>query len=279
MIKLQQNFKTMTQSLHAHSTFDDGTATPEEMVRAAVAAGLERFGVSLHSPIPDEVWTCRPERVEAFKSEMQRLKAAYADQINVHCGVEYDLLSDPMYLQGFDYVIASVHGLDVNGVLWSVDDTRARSKRMIGLAFDGDADACAEFYFQKVQTIAQIPAADIVGHFDLLTKFDEPEPLFNVTSPRYRNAALTAMEALVRAGKIFELNTGAVSRGYRTEFYPSNALLRELHDLGGKLTITADSHAANTVTFGYEEAEQAAKAAGFTELWQFDGEKFVPTEL
>ena len=274
-----KSYKTMTQSLHTHSLFDDGKAAPEEMVRAAAAAGLKIFGSSLHSPIPDEVWTCRPERVEAFKQEMQRLKKAYAEQLEVYCGVEYDLLSDKAYLEGFDYVIASVHGIVANGATWSMDDTRERSRRMIVLAFDGDADACAETYFQRVQTISEIPEADIVGHFDLLTKFDEPEPLFNVSSKRYRDAALTAMEALVRAGKIFELNTGAVSRGYRTEFYPSNRLLRELHDLGGKLTITSDSHAADTVDFGYAEAEQAARDAGFREIWQFDGKKFVPTEL
>ena len=272
-------FKTMTQSLHTHSLFDDGKAAPEEMVRAAAAAGLKAFGSSLHSPIPDEGWTCRPERVDEFKSEMRRLKNAYAEQLDVYCGVEYDLLSDRAYLQGFDYVIASVHGIPVNGAIWSMDDTRARSRRMIVLAFDGDADACAETYFRRVQTIAEIPEADVVGHFDLLTKFDEPEPLFDAGSPRYRHAALTAMEALVRAGKIFELNTGAVSRGYRTEFYPSNQLLRDLRDLGGKLTITSDSHAADTVVFGYAQAEQTARDAGFQELWQFDGRTFVPTEL
>ena len=276
---MSRPFRTMTQSLHAHSVFDDGRAAPEEMVRAAAAAGLKTFGVSLHSPIPGEDWTCKAERVGEFRAEMARLKAAYASQLEVLCGVEYDLLSDRAYLQGFDYVIASVHGIPMDGGLWAFDDTRARSQRMIILGFDGDADACAEAYFSRVQTIADLPEADVVGHFDLLTKFDEPEPLFDVASPRYRRAALTAMETLVRAGKIFELNTGAVSRGCRTEFYPSNALLRALHDLGGKLTITADSHAVDTVTFGYAQAEQAAKAAGFTELWQLRNGKFEPTEL
>ena len=276
---MNQPFRTMTQSIHAHSVFDDGKATPEEMVRAAADAGLETFGVSLHSPIPGEVWTCKAERVEEFKAEMARLKEVYASRLEVLCGVEYDLLSDRAYLQGFDYVIASVHGMHTDRGVWSMDDTRARSRRMILLGFDGDADACAEAYFRRVQTIAELLEADIVGHFDLLTKFDEPEPLFDASSPRYRHAALTAMEALVRAGKIFELNTGAVSRGYRTEFYPSNALLRELCAMGGRLTITADSHAADTVTFGYAEAERAAKAAGFRELWQLRNDRFEPTEL
>ena len=36
----------MTQSLHTHSLFDDGKAMPEEMVRAAAAAGLKIFGIT-----------------------------------------------------------------------------------------------------------------------------------------------------------------------------------------------------------------------------------------
>ena len=109
-------------------------------------------------------------------------------------------------------MIASVHALETDSGLWALDDNRDRSRRMILLAFGGDCDAAAEAYFAKVREIADLPEADIVGHFDLITKFDEPEPLYDAASPRYRRAALDAMEALARAGKVFEVNTGAVSR-------------------------------------------------------------------
>ena len=72
----------------------------------------------------------------------------------------------------------------------------------------------------ELEKVALEPETDIVGHFDLLTKFNERRCFFDEESPAYRRAALRAMEALVAAGKIFEVNTGAISRGYRSTPYP-----------------------------------------------------------
>lgn len=268
----------MRQSLHAHSTFDDGAAAPEEMVRGAIAAGLKAIGISAHSPMPNEPWCVPKEQMGAFRTEMRRLAGVYREQIAVYCALEYDLCSEPDF-QGFDYVIASVHALDAGGRRYAVDHTRAIAQQMIDEAFGGDSDAAAQAYFASVARIAAIPEADIVGHFDLLTKFDEPEPLYHADSCAYQTAALDAMERLVRADKIFEINTGAVSRGYRTAFYPSEALLCALREMGGRITVTADAHAADTVAFGFPQAESLARRCGFTELWQFNGKVFEPTEF
>lgn len=269
----------MRQNLHAHCTFDDGADTPEQMVRAATGAGFRAVGLSLHSPIPgEEDWCARPEKIPEFQAEMQRLAAVYRDEIAVYCGLEYDLCSEPDF-EGFAYVIASVHELALDGRRWSVDDTRARAKALIDEAFGGDGDATAQAYFAAVARIAALPEADVVGHFDLLTKFDEPEPLYHADGRAYQTAALEAMEQLVRAGKIFEINTGAVAKGYRTAFYPDTPLLRALRDMGGKITISSDAHTADKIAFGFPQAEALARRCGFTELWQFNGRAFEPTAL
>ena len=265
-----------TQSIHNHTTFDDGKNTPAEMVRAAFDAGLAGLGLTAHSPMENEFWTVKPERMAEYRAELGRLKAEYAGKLDVWCGLEYDLTSEAKWLDGFDYVIASVHALETTRGLWALDDNRERSRRMIVIAFEGDRDAAAEAYFAKVKEIAQIDKADVVGHFDLITKFDEPEPLYDADSPRYRAAALDAMEALAKAGKIFEINTGAMSRGYRTAPYPAPHLLEALHEMGGRVTITADAHSRENLAFAFDQAAEAAKAAGFTELWEFDGAGFSP---
>ena len=264
-----------TQSLHNHTTFDDGKNTPAEMAAAAFDLGLSGLGLTAHSPMENEFWTVKPERMAEYRAELARLKTEYAGRLNVWCGLEYDLTSDRKWLAGFDYVIASVHALETTRGLWALDDNRERSRRMIVIAFEGDRDAAAEAYFAKVKEIAQIDKADIVGHFDLITKFDEPEPLYDAASPRYRAAALDAMEALVQAGKIFEINTGAMSRGYRSSPYPAPALLYALREMGGRVTITADAHSRENLAFAFDQAEAKARAAGFTELWEFDGAGFA----
>lgn len=267
------------QSLHAHCTFDDGTATPEEMVRAAIDAGLDAVGLSLHSPIiGEEDWCASTEMIPAFQAEVRRLAAVYREEIAVYCGLEYDLCSVPDF-SGFAYVIASVHELVVDGHRWSVDDTRTIAQQMLCEVFHGDSDAAAQAYFSAVARIATLPEADVVGHFDLLTKFDEPEPLYRADSRAYQMAALDAMERLVRAGKIFEINTGAVAKGYRTAFYPSETLLCALRDMGGRILISSDAHTADKITFGFAQAEALARRCGFTELWQFSGRAFEPVEF
>lgn len=268
-----------TQSLHNHTTFDDGKHSPAEMAASALSLGLAGLGLTAHSPMENEFWTVKPERMAEYRAELARLKTEYAGRMDVWCGLEFDLTSDRKWLGGFDYVIASVHALQTPRGLWALDDNRERSRRMIVIAFEGDRDAAAEAYFAKVKEISAIPEADVVGHFDLITKFDEPEPLYDAASPRYRAAALDAMEALVKAGKIFEINTGAMSRGYRTAPYPAPTLLCALREMDGRVTITADAHSRENLTFAFEQAEAAARAAGFTEHWEFDGAGFAPRAL
>lgn len=44
----------------SHNT-DDGVNTPEEMVLAAIDAGLSSLGISAHIPIEGESWRMPPE--------------------------------------------------------------------------------------------------------------------------------------------------------------------------------------------------------------------------
>ena len=267
------------QNLHAHTTFDDGQNTIEEMALAAQAAGLTSLGISVHMPMPfPSCWTIDAKRLPDYFAEARRVKDRLRDRIDVYCGSEWDLYS-AVPPTGFDYVIGSVHHISVGNDLPCVDNTAEETRRLIRQSFHGDVDAMAEAYFAQYQALAQVKEIDIVGHFDLLTKFDEEYPFFDAASPRYLAAATAAMDVLIAAGKIFEINTGAISRGYRTTPYPSRTLLAEICARGGKITISADAHRVEDIACKFEEAEALARACGFTELWIFDGKGFVPQQL
>jgi histidinol-phosphatase (PHP family) len=251
----------------------------EEMVLAAKAAGLRSIGFSVHTPMPfPSCWTIDAGRLPDYVAEARRVKERYLGEIDVYCGVEWDLVS-PIAPTGFEYVIGSVHHIAMGGELPCVDNSREETRHTIRTYFGGDADEMAEAYFRQYIELAKVEEVGIVGHFDLLTKFDEERPLFDVTSPRYLAAANAAMDALIAAGKIFEINTGAISRGYRITPYPSRTLLQEIRARGGKITISADAHRAEDITFGFEQASVLARECGFTELWIFDGKGFVPQQL
>ncbi|MDD4312411.1 MAG: histidinol-phosphatase [Eubacteriales bacterium] len=266
------------QNLHTHSTFDDGQNTMEEMVLAAVSAGLTSLGFSVHTPMPyPTCWTIPTGQMPDYIAEARRLKDAYRDQIEVYCGAEWDLYSAQRAL-GFDYVIGSIHHIPANDILYGVDSSAEETEQYLK-AFGGSADAAAEAYFRQYEALANIEEVDIIGHLDLLTKFDEQRAFFNPDSRRFHEAAVDAMELLITKHKIFEINTGAISRGYRTTPYPSSSLLREIVSRGGRITITADAHSARDVNFRFEEATEIARSCGATEIWQFDGKDFVPVPL
>ena len=268
-----------TQNLHTHSTFDDGQNTLEEMALAAKAAGLTSIGFSVHTPMPfPSCWTIDTARISDYFDAARRVKSAYRGKIDVYCGAEWDLFS-PTAPTGFDYVIGSIHHIAMGSELPCVDNSVEDTRHTLRTYFAGDADAMAEAYFQQYADLANVQETGIVGHFDLLTKFDEQRSFFDSESPRFQAAAMTALDALIAADKVFEINTGAISRGYRTTPYPSRALLETIHARGGKITISADAHRVEDITFGFAEAEALARACGFTELWTFDGKGFVPQQL
>ena len=271
----------ITQNLHMHSTWDDGQCSIEEMILASRAAGLQSVGLSVHCPMPIEnSWGCPEEDMPGYIAEVRAMQKKYAGSIGVYLGIEWDATAKDLDLSGYDYVIGSVHEIPApDGSRHSVDANPERTERCIRNGFGGDADAAAEAYFAELAKVAGHPETDIVGHFDLITKFDEMHHFYDENSPRYRAAAQQAMERLVKAGKIFEVNTGAISRGYRTTPYPSAKWLRLVHEMGGKVTVSADAHHTSGVTCAFDLAEKMIKEAGFCEIWVLQGKEFVPVNI
>nr|WP_326183756.1 histidinol-phosphatase HisJ family protein [uncultured Oscillibacter sp.] len=251
-------------SVHTHSTLCDGVSTPEEMAAAACAAGVRHFGLSGHShtPIPGDEGCVLPADVTAYRAAALRLRAAYAGRMEVLLGIEWDSQSD-ISPEGFDYWIGSVHYLKgANGAYHAVDWGEEQLAACRDQLFGGDALAMAEGYFGEVaQVAARRPT--ILGHIDLVTKLNAGNKFFDEDAPRYRQAALAALHAADPRATLLEINTGAVSRGYRDTPYPALFLLREWRAMGGRIILTSDSHSADTVVYGYDRAIAWAKAAGF----------------
>ena len=267
------------QNLHTHSIWDDGQNTLEQLALAAKAAGLTSLGFSAHSYLPfAREWTLAPERQAAYIEAVRALKRAFAGELTIYNGMEWDILSEAD-LSAFDYIIGSVHQIVVDGEAYSVDSAPETTAQYLNGPFRGDADAAASAYFAQYAALSEVEEVDIVGHFDLLTKYDETNGFFREDSGAFHEAACLAMDALIAEEKIFEINTGAISRGYRTMPYPSRALLEELQRRGGRITISSDAHSAAHVAFGFAEAERLALDCGFTQTWQFDGRAFVPVRI
>lgn len=240
---------------HTHSRYVDGRDRPEEMIRQAIALGCEELGFSEHAYVPFDDCCMTPESTEAYKREIRALGEKYADRIRILLGVEQDYYS-PLPTEDYAYVIGSVHYLYRDGVYLTVDHTREKQIRFVREHYDGDCYAFAEHYYKMVGEIFDRTHCDIVGHFDLVTKFNEDGSLFDTSHPRYRAAALAALDRLCECPVIFEINTGAIARGYRKTPYPEAFLLEELRRRKKPLILSSDCHDRRFLLCGLNELKQ-----------------------
>lgn len=251
-------------SVHTHSTLCDGKGTPEEMAAAAYAAGVQYFGVSCHShtPIPMDEGAVLPADMTAYRAAVLRLREEYAGRMEVLLGIEWDSQSD-IKPEGFDYWIGSVHyQRGSNGKYYAADWGEAQFAACRDELFGGDALAVAEGYFAEVARVAAMKPT-ILGHIDLIVKLNAGNKFFDEDAPRYHRAALDALHAADPRATLLEINTGGMARGYRTTPYPALFLLKEWRSMGGKIILTADAHSTDTVVYGYAQAMDLARTAGF----------------
>lgn len=267
------------QNLHTHTTFCDGKDTPEEMVVSAIEKGFDSIGFSGHSFMyyaPQ--YKMFFEDTEPYKKEINRLKEEYKDRIKIYCGLEFDMYSN-IDMSGYDYMIGSVHFLNHNGKWIDFDHTAKDVEKIINEDFNGNGIEYAKAYYRTLGDLHEKGKFDIVGHFDLISKHSEVVRLFDEESKEYKNAVVEAAESL--AGKIpfFEVNTGAIARGYRTTPYPSKFIIKELKRLGFKPIISSDCHDKNKLDCAFEDARNILKECGFKEKYVLTDSGFIPVEL
>jgi len=235
--------------LHTHTTFSDGKNTPEEMVLSAIEKGLEAIGFSDHSYTEFDTSFCVQKKdIDAYLAEIGRLKKKYRSKIAVLCGIEQDLFGT-FFPSAYDYRIGSVHYVKKGDVYADVDHTKEIFLESVNSCFGGDCYAYAEAYFAEVAQLARVAGADIIGHFDLVSKFNEGGVLFDEENPRYVRAWQNAVDEILKHIRVFEMNFGAVARGYRTTPYPSKPIQDYILSHGGVLIKSSDSHNVDNIGF------------------------------
>lgn len=253
-------------SVHTHSALCDGKNTPREMAAAALAAGVRYFGFSGHShtPVPADADCVLPADPAAYRDAVLSLRAQYAGSMEILLGIEQDSYTEQPVPDWCDYWIGSVHHLrdGESGKYYTVDWKPEILAQCCVEQFHGSFPALINRYYSEVAAMARRKPT-ILGHIDLIGKFNEDGDIFDENDRHYRAAALDALHAADPGATLLEINTGAMSRGYRSRPYPASFLLSEWRRMGGDVILTSDAHSAETVLYGYGEAAEAARAAGF----------------
>jgi len=268
---------------HTHSTYCDGKNSLSEMASTAFSMGLDSLGFSCHSYLENDEGCILPHRTELYKSEIRELQKAYHNKgLEIFLGIEQDACSERIKINDYDYIIGSVHNV-VQGDDRIVIDSKKSFHANLQKYFGGDAVALSVEYYRVAEKLYELTDCDIVGHIDLITKFNEDGCLFDERDSRYENAALSAIEALAKRDLIFEINTGAIPRGYRSMPYPSKRLLSMIREVGGKITFSSDCHDAQFLIYGFDLTQALARECGFDCLMKLkrtpSGCEFYPEEI
>lgn len=264
------------QNLHTHTTFCDGKNTAEEMILSAMNKGMTSIGFSGHALTLHDISYCMScENMLNYEKEILSLKEKYRDKIKVYLGLEQDYFSEKPMID-CDYLIGSVHYVFKNGKYIPVDESKEILTDGVNRLYGGDIYSFIEDYYFLIGDIFNKTKCDIVGHLDLPEKFNADGNLFDRENLRYKTAYKNAVTKLISQGRIFEINTGAISRGYTTSPYPNDSILQFISAMGGKVTVSSDSHDVSTVNFKLNEMCDLAKQCGFEEVYFLTERGFVP---
>jgi histidinol-phosphatase (PHP family) len=242
--------------IHTHTQFCDGKSTMEEFCIAALERGYRSLGFSPHSPLPYESdWAMKQEDLAAYFGEIARLSALYRGDLEILCGLEWDAESKELP-GGLSYVIGSVHSFSKNGIHFSADYAKDALSKVVKELYDGDFVALCADYFELLAEHAAKKHVDVVGHFDLPTKYNKDGEFVDEGDPRYLAKAFACADEILaaRPGMIFEINTGVMARAGKKTPYPSREILAHLAKRGARFVLTGDCHQARYLSAGYEEA-------------------------
>lgn len=248
-------------NFHTHTIYSDGGDTVREMTETAIGLGFTALGFSDHSFAKSELDYCmKAGEIRKNYDEIRSVGAEYSDRLAVYAGIELDAESErPEYLDfEYDYIISSVHEIVRRGVSMPIDESADMQVKLVNDLFRGDWGEFAKVYYDALVNHVNRNKTDIVGHFDLVTKYSlMPE------DERYIGYALEAVREIMKTCRTFELNTGAMARGYRTSPYPAGFIIDEIKSRGGRIIITSDCHDRSKLTCWFDEAEKLLRAHGF----------------
>lgn len=242
---------------HVHSGFcphGSGRST-EEILLERIEQGATLVGFAEHAPFPDGFIdpsplrdsAIRPQDMEPYLDELERLRDKYAQTCLVRIGFEFDYIPGreeailefvERYESRIDHALLSLHCLRDR----CVDFSAAEMQRLIDDHFGG---SIAGLYREYYETLARairypwhFPFPVAIGHFDLVKKFRPDFPIDPVIA---LEAALPALEALAGGELGVEINTSGRQKPCR-EIYPTPPLIAELQRRGVRLQHGSDTH-------------------------------------
>jgi histidinol-phosphatase (PHP family) len=244
----------------------------EPVVMRAIEAGFTHYGLSEHSPryrtedllageedlTPLDLETT----FEAYVAHARSLREKVAGRLDLLVGFETERLPPGDWIRRMtalrarfkpDYIVGSVH--DVDGLV--IDYTPEATQQVAEAK--GGMEELRLRYFDAVKDLVSALRPEVVGHIDLIRKFDGQNPSF---SPQVYRRIEEALEAVKSVGAVLEVNCATYRRGLGP-VYPLLPILERARSMGIGVTLGDDGHGAHDVGVGLDASMRAIASAGF----------------
>ena len=237
---------------HMHTTVSyDGHNSAEEMLQAAIAAGLKEICFTDHRDYdPRGLLTDIAFSLDTYSAAYDHLES---DKIEIRRGFEFGMLADnhaqlaeDVSARHYDFVIGSMHFVDQ---LDPYFEPFWQGRTM---------DQAEQLYFEQLLTCVQNhDQFDVLGHLTYLSKAWANPTNRPIEYKKYREIIDEILRELARKDKGMEINTSGLDPV--GVFLPSEDMLRRFKELGGRIvTVGSDAHNPERVGQYCREACQLA---------------------
>ncbi|MEM1445869.1 MAG: histidinol-phosphatase [Planctomycetota bacterium] len=230
-----------------------------EYCERAIVRGLAGITVTCHCPMPEGHSShvrMEPSQFDDYLALVEQAREAYAGRLDVRLGMECDFfpgyedhIEQLLWRADFDFILGSVHPQlpEYREAYWM-----------------GDASAFMHCYFEHLVQAAETGLFDSLAHPDLVKNMVGPAWSPGAVVPLVSNY----LDRIARTGVCMELNTSGNYKIVR-EMNPSVAMLRAMRQRDIPVTVGADAHQAWRVADLFEEAYDALREAGYSDVCLF----------
>ena len=264
--------------LHCHTKYShDSKSEPVEVIKSAIDKGVNVLALTDHMDIDCADYGMNLTfDIQARKNEILELKERFKSSIKVIYGIElgqpYNApeLAESVIKNGdFEFVIGSVHNLkdmpDFAFINYSKFD-------MTNESYIGLADNLYRRYLDDIYKTTEIAYIDTIAHCTYPCRYMKAGGIDFDLKPYYYTYE-KIFKNIVKNGKMLEINTSNIRRGYGF-MMPDADILQIYKDCGGKyVTLGADAHRTHEVGADINLGYDLAKSLGL-EIYTEINEKY-----
>ena len=267
----------MFADYHVHSEYSDDSTYPlEQVIRDAIGMGMDEICITDHVDYGiKKDWDAGEEIAyrgsqplanvdyPRYMAALRDMQSRYGDRIRIRVGLEFGIQTHtiPQFRAlltryPLDFVILSIHQVE-NQEFWTQEFQRGRTQREYN----------ERYYEELLAVVQQYQGYSVLGHLDLITRYDEQGVY---PFERVRPLVEAILRRVIADGKGIEVNTSSHRYGL-TDTTPSVAILQLYRELGGTiLTIGSDSHAPAHLGTYIGEARALLRELGFRQFCTFE---------